>query len=150
MVASLLLPLSGANVTVKVHPVVLLQVCDAYIRRSDKQERVIGTLLGTSSEGAVNISRCYVVPHNESADQVRRLCLARWANSSWRRLLTANFPTGCCGHSAPQDYARSTSESSSLTTYRRVVSLSWIQGCKPPAPSICSYCLRFAATTTAV
>lgn len=70
MVASLILPLSGANVTVKVHPVVLLQICDAYLRRNDKQDRVIGTLLGTASEGTVNVSRCYVVPHNESADQV--------------------------------------------------------------------------------
>eukprot|EP00775_Hariotina_reticulata_P007183 gene7183-7397_t len=70
MVASLLLPLSGANITVKVHPVVLLQICDAYVRRNDKQERVIGTLLGSATEGIVNVSRCYVVPHNESADQV--------------------------------------------------------------------------------
>ncbi|WIA19955.1 hypothetical protein OEZ85_005837 [Tetradesmus obliquus] len=70
MVASLLLPLTGANITVKVHPVVLLQICDAYIRRNDKQDRVIGTLLGTATEGVVTVSRCYVVPHTESADQV--------------------------------------------------------------------------------
>ncbi|KAF8063040.1 TIF3F1 [Scenedesmus sp. PABB004] len=70
MVASLLLPLSGANITVKVHPVVLLQICDAFIRRPDKQDRVIGTLLGAVADGVVHVSRCYVVPHNESADQV--------------------------------------------------------------------------------
>ena len=68
---SLLLPLSGANITVKVHPVVLLQICDAYIRRNDKQDRVIGTLLGTVADGTVNVSRCFVVPHTESMDQVR-------------------------------------------------------------------------------
>eukprot|EP00882_Tetradesmus_deserticola_P030882 GHRQ01034874.1.p1 GENE.GHRQ01034874.1~~GHRQ01034874.1.p1 ORF type:complete len:104 (-),score=22.78 GHRQ01034874.1:706-990(-) len=77
MVASLLLPLTGANITVKVQPVVLLQMCDAYIRRNDKQERVIGTLLGTATEGVVIVSRCYVVPHNESADQVSRFPITR-------------------------------------------------------------------------
>jgi translation initiation factor 3 subunit F len=77
MVASLLLPLTGANITVKVHPVVLLQICDAYIRRNDKQDRVIGTLLGTATEGVVNVSRCYVVPHTESADQVSSMPKSR-------------------------------------------------------------------------
>jgi hypothetical protein len=70
MVASLLLPISGSNINVKVHPVVLLQICDSYIRRGEKQERVIGTLLGTVSEGTVNVSRCFVVPHTETMDQV--------------------------------------------------------------------------------
>jgi hypothetical protein len=64
-----LLPLLGLNVRVTVHPVVLLSICDAYIRRNDKQERVIGTLLGSLSDGVVQVQRCYVVPHNESADQ---------------------------------------------------------------------------------
>jgi len=49
---------------------VLLQICDAYLRRNDKQERVIGTLLGIAGDGVIQINRCYVVPHNESADQV--------------------------------------------------------------------------------
>lgn len=66
-----LLPLLGLNVRVQVHPVVLLSICDAYIRRNEKQERVIGTLLGTVTDGLVSVQRCYVVPHNESADQVR-------------------------------------------------------------------------------
>lgn len=70
MVASLLLPISGSNINVKVHPVVLLQICDSYIRRGEKQDRVIGTLLGTVSEGTVNVSRCFVVPHTETMDQV--------------------------------------------------------------------------------
>jgi len=70
MVASLLLPISGSNINVKVHPVVLLQVCDSYIRRGEKQDRVIGTLLGTITDGTVNVSRCFVVPHTETMDQV--------------------------------------------------------------------------------
>jgi translation initiation factor 3 subunit F len=70
MVASLLLPISGSNINVKVHPVVLLQICDSYIRRGEKQDRVIGSLLGTVSDGTVNVSRCFVVPHTETMDQV--------------------------------------------------------------------------------
>lgn len=68
-----LLPIGSVNAsTVKIQPVVLLQICDAYIRRNEKQERVIGTLLGnTSADGkVVEVKSCYVVPHNESADQV--------------------------------------------------------------------------------
>lgn len=34
------------NLTVKVHPVVLFQVVDAYERRKAESHRVIGTLLG--------------------------------------------------------------------------------------------------------
>lgn len=75
MVASLLLPISGSNINVNVHPVVLLQICDSYIRRGEKQDRVIGTLLGTVTDGNVHVSRCFVVPHTESMDQVRR---QRW------------------------------------------------------------------------
>jgi len=69
MVASLLLPLGG-QLSVKVHPVVLLQVCDAYIRRKEDQDRVIGSLLGTLVDGVMEIKGCFVVPHNESTDQV--------------------------------------------------------------------------------
>lgn len=72
MVASLLLPISGSNINVKVHPVVLLQICDSYIRRGEKQDRVIGSLLGTVSEGTINVSRCFVVPHTESMDSVSK------------------------------------------------------------------------------
>lgn len=37
------------NLTVKVHPVVLFQIVDAYERRKAESHRVIGTLLGSSS-----------------------------------------------------------------------------------------------------
>jgi hypothetical protein len=57
---------------VKVHPVVLFSICDAFVRRNDKQERVIGTLLGSVADGVVEVKNCYVVPHNESQDQVLR------------------------------------------------------------------------------
>lgn len=72
MASSLLLPCAGTSVSVKLHPVVLFAICDAYIRRGEKQERVIGTLLGVVSDNVVEVKSCYVVPHNESAEQVGR------------------------------------------------------------------------------
>ncbi len=61
----------------RVHPVVLFTITDAFIRRNDGQERVIGTLLGTVSDGVVEVKNCYAVPHSESNDQVRA-CKRRW------------------------------------------------------------------------
>ncbi len=60
------------SVSAKVHPVVLFSICDAFIRRNEKQERVIGTLLGNVVDGVVEVKNCYVVPHNESQDQVQQ------------------------------------------------------------------------------
>ena len=55
----------------KLHPTVLFNICDSYIRRNDQTERVIGTLLGSvSSDGVVDIRNSYAVPHNESSEQV--------------------------------------------------------------------------------
>uniref|UniRef100_A0A7S0RJW6 Eukaryotic translation initiation factor 3 subunit F n=1 Tax=Chlamydomonas leiostraca TaxID=1034604 RepID=A0A7S0RJW6_9CHLO len=66
-----LLPTGTASVVVRVHPVALFSICDAYIRRNEKQERVIGTLLGTVVDGNVfEVKNCYVVPHTESSEQV--------------------------------------------------------------------------------
>lgn len=39
--------MSALNLTVRVHPLVLFQVVDAYERRNADSQRVIGTLLGT-------------------------------------------------------------------------------------------------------
>lgn len=46
MSTSLALPGTPASLTAKVHPLVLFNVCDSYIRRNEGQERVIGALLG--------------------------------------------------------------------------------------------------------
>ncbi|KDD76377.1 hypothetical protein H632_c249p1 [Helicosporidium sp. ATCC 50920] len=70
MVAPLILPVGMAEVSVRVQPVALLTICDAYIRRNEKQKRVIGTLLGSVSEGVVEVKTAYAVPHNEQDDQV--------------------------------------------------------------------------------
>ena len=72
--APLNLPVGQTSITVRVQPVVLFSVCDAYIRRNEGKDRVIGTLLGSISDGVVDIRECYAVPHNESMDQVS-LCL---------------------------------------------------------------------------
>jgi len=82
-----LMPLLGLNVRVQVHPVVLLSICDAYIRRNDKQERVIGTLLGSVADGLVSVQRCYVVPHNESADQASGLFGGEPSSLCWGSLI---------------------------------------------------------------
>ena len=62
---------SPASTSAKVHPVVLFNICDSFVRRPDQAERVIGTLLGlVAADGSVEIRNSYAVPHNESSDQV--------------------------------------------------------------------------------
>ncbi|GKV28327.1 hypothetical protein SLEP1_g37398 [Rubroshorea leprosula] len=62
---------SSTNLSAKVHPLVLFNICDCYVRRPDQAERVIGTLLGSVlPDGTVDIRNCYAVPHNESPDLV--------------------------------------------------------------------------------
>lgn len=62
---------SSANLTAKVHPLVIFNICDCFVRRPDQAERVIGTLLGSVfPDGTVDIRNSYAVPHNESSDQV--------------------------------------------------------------------------------
>uniref|UniRef100_A0A1L8DSB2 Eukaryotic translation initiation factor 3 subunit F n=1 Tax=Nyssomyia neivai TaxID=330878 RepID=A0A1L8DSB2_9DIPT len=58
------------NLTVRVHPVVLFQIVDAYERRNADSQRVIGTLLGTADKGIVEVTNCFCVPHKEHDDQV--------------------------------------------------------------------------------
>ncbi|CAI9731519.1 eukaryotic translation initiation factor 3 subunit F-like [Octopus vulgaris] len=59
-----------AGLVCRVHPVVLFSIVDAYERRQEDAHRVIGTLLGTCEKGAVEVSNCFTVPHNESEDEV--------------------------------------------------------------------------------
>ncbi|KAH0889791.1 hypothetical protein HID58_052220 [Brassica napus] len=57
--------------TARIHPLVIFNVCDCFVRRPDSAERVIGTLLGSIlPDGTVDIRNSYAVPHNESSDQV--------------------------------------------------------------------------------
>lgn len=62
---------SSSTLSAKVHPLVIFNICDCYVRRPDQAERVIGTLLGSVlPDGTVDIRNSYAVPHNESSDQV--------------------------------------------------------------------------------
>ncbi|CAL0334880.1 unnamed protein product [Lupinus luteus] len=62
---------SSSTLSAKVHPLVIFNICDCYVRRPDQAERVIGTLLGSVlPDGTVDIRNSYAVPHNESVDQV--------------------------------------------------------------------------------
>ena len=79
--APFILPVGNTAATVRVQPVVLFNVCDAYLRRNEGQERVIGTLLGVISEGVVDVRSCYAVPHDESSERVgwkRHHHIIRW------------------------------------------------------------------------
>ncbi|MED6181664.1 Eukaryotic translation initiation factor 3 subunit F [Stylosanthes scabra] len=62
---------SSQSLSARVHPLVVFNICDCYVRRPDQAERVIGTLLGSVlPDGTVDIRNSYAVPHNESVDQV--------------------------------------------------------------------------------
>jgi len=58
------------NLQVKVRPVVLFQICDAYERRNIENDRVIGTLLGSVDKQSVEVTNCFCVPHKEYAERV--------------------------------------------------------------------------------
>jgi translation initiation factor 3 subunit F len=56
------------NLTVKVHPTVLFQIVNAYERRNLDRTAILGTLLGTLDKNFVEVTNCFVVPHNINAD----------------------------------------------------------------------------------
>lgn len=56
---------------VTVAPVVLFNVLDHYIRRTDDKQRVIGTLLGRfTPDGGVEVRTSFPLPHSESGDDI--------------------------------------------------------------------------------
>ena len=60
-----------SSLSVRIHPVVLFNVVDAFERRSLEQKRVIGTLLGTMDKsGGVEITNSFVVAHRETEEEV--------------------------------------------------------------------------------
>ncbi|KDO32997.1 hypothetical protein SPRG_02688 [Saprolegnia parasitica CBS 223.65] len=68
---SLVLNTEGVSL-VHIHPVVVFQILDRFLRRSEDQKRVIGTLLGVvdAEHGVVTISNSFPVPHLEKGDEV--------------------------------------------------------------------------------
>ncbi|EJD53968.1 Mov34-domain-containing protein [Auricularia subglabra TFB-10046 SS5] len=61
---------SRAPTVVTVHPAALFSILDHFLRRSDNQERVIGTLLGTRTEREVEIRSAFPVMHGEAGEMV--------------------------------------------------------------------------------
>lgn len=62
---ALLSPAFGHQVECTISPLVVFSVLDHYMRRSEGQERVIGTLLGANNDGHLEITNCFPVPHTE-------------------------------------------------------------------------------------
>jgi len=56
------------NLSVKVHPTVLFQIVNAYERRNLDRTSILGTLLGTIDKTHVEVTNCFVVPHNISGE----------------------------------------------------------------------------------
>ncbi|GLB34069.1 putative component of the eukaryotic translation initiation factor 3 (eIF-3) complex [Lyophyllum shimeji] len=56
--------------SVTVHPGALFSILDHYLRRTDTQDRVIGTLLGTRTETEVEVRSSFAVLHSETSEQV--------------------------------------------------------------------------------
>lgn len=51
-----------------VHPLVLFEILDQYMRR-DKGDRIIGALLGTIYNDTVEIRDCFTIPHGDDEDK---------------------------------------------------------------------------------
>jgi len=61
---------AAVNLKVKVHPVVLLQIADSYERRSQENQRVIGTLVGSVDKQSIEVTNCFCIPHKEYEERV--------------------------------------------------------------------------------
>mmetsp|Transcript_19919 Transcript_19919/g.46349 ORF Transcript_19919/g.46349 Transcript_19919/m.46349 type:complete len:330 (+) Transcript_19919:73-1062(+) len=85
----------------RVHPVAILKILDAYVRRPDHAKRTIGTLLGWISEGAVvDITDSFTVVHKDTEDNVlmdqdhHKQMLALKQKVSPREVVVGWFSTG--------------------------------------------------------
>jgi len=56
---------SSVSPSCKVHPVVIFNILDHFIRRNEGQPRVIGTLVGINIDGVLEIRNSFPVPHTE-------------------------------------------------------------------------------------
>ncbi|KAF5322376.1 hypothetical protein D9619_000597 [Psilocybe cf. subviscida] len=56
--------------SITIHPVALFSILDHYLRRTDSQDRVIGTLLGTRHDNEVEVRSSFAVLHSETDEQV--------------------------------------------------------------------------------
>jgi translation initiation factor 3 subunit F len=60
--------LGGDEPVYKIQPVVVFSILDHYKRRTETQDRVIGTLLGRISGNTTTITNCFPVPHVENEE----------------------------------------------------------------------------------
>ncbi|KAF9238771.1 Mov34-domain-containing protein [Melanogaster broomeanus] len=75
-----LVPPSPRPTSLAIHPTALLSILDHFLRRTDTQHRVIGTLLGTrttsssssssSASTVINVTHSFAVLHSETEEQV--------------------------------------------------------------------------------
>lgn len=56
--------------SITIHPVALFSILDHYLRRTDAQDRVIGTLLGIRTDNEVQVRSSFAVLHSETDEQV--------------------------------------------------------------------------------
>ena len=70
MTPPLSLSTGPSSLKVRVSPAVILTICDSYVRRSSKQSRIVGTLLGQIVDGVVEVKNCYAVPHSDAPETV--------------------------------------------------------------------------------
>jgi len=56
---------SQVSPSCKVHPVVIFNILDHFVRRNEGQPRVIGTLTGINIDGVIEIRNSFPVPHTE-------------------------------------------------------------------------------------
>eukprot|EP01132_Coremiostelium_polycephalum_P003611 gene3611-4495_t len=85
--------------SVKVHPVVIFNILDHYIRRNVGQDRVIGTLLGFNNDGVIEIRNCFPVVHSEGEQiavemEFHRKMLDLHLRSSPREPIVGWYATG--------------------------------------------------------
>ncbi|OWA53506.1 Eukaryotic translation initiation factor 3 subunit F [Hypsibius exemplaris] len=64
---------STSPMLVRLHPVAIAGICDAYERRKEKATRVVGTLMGKVEGDVVEVTNCFAVPHEEGAQTPLRL-----------------------------------------------------------------------------
>jgi translation initiation factor 3 subunit F len=55
MSEAIYLPDTSALPTVKVHPIAVMGILNSYMRRTDRNARIIGTLMGVAREGNIEI-----------------------------------------------------------------------------------------------
>ncbi|TEB35754.1 eukaryotic translation initiation factor 3 [Coprinellus micaceus] len=63
-------PAPRTPTSITIHPVALLSILDHYLRRTDSQERVIGTLLGVRNDNEIEVRSSFAVLHSETDEQV--------------------------------------------------------------------------------